>query len=59
MSEHKPCPFCGGRPWMRGGADAITKIWWVECRKCRVSQLAFYTEDEAWKHWDTRKEATK
>jgi hypothetical protein len=45
---------------MQGGDDIPeAAIWWVECRKCRASQMAFYTTDEAWKHWDTRKEATK
>ncbi len=58
MTEHKPCPFCGGK-------EAEIDIYIVEeneliweycvaCYACDTFGPSAYTEEEAWEAWDRR-----
>ena len=53
--KHKRCPFCGGVAQLKGGVLANGMgLFWVDCKKCRVSQLGHLSESEAWAAWDRR-----
>lgn len=47
--EHKPCPFCGGKP-ARGAGPRIY------CLGCGAEAFERQTEAEAWAAWDRRAE---
>lgn len=58
MSEHKPCPFCGGegRIAMFDDRDGYT----VECGECLTgSGVPSPTKADAWRRWDHRASDTQ
>lgn len=47
----KPCPFCGGKPYVeKDTEDNMT----VDCQECFASGPFSYTEEEAIKAWNRR-----
>lgn len=50
-SELKPCPFCGGKPWIHHN-DAIDN-WTIGCNACQVSHW-WHTQIECIEKWNTR-----
>lgn len=46
----KPCPFCGGEAHMSGGG----KVFWVNCRGCKIDMHICDTKKEAIEAWNKR-----
>ena len=47
--ELKPCPFCGGKPYIEGHHRAFinaqtTRVAFVRCRECEARTQRFSTE---------------
>ncbi len=68
MEKLLPCPFCGGRSVLifdfsrkqnvtDGETWQKTKVWWIKCDDCQVSQWRFKSRQEAVEEWNTRFEA--
>ena len=56
VEDHKRCPFDNGKPEQKGGPilNNGREIYWVGCRKCKVSQLGYSTRKASWAAWDKR-----
>jgi Lar family restriction alleviation protein len=51
----KPCPFCGGKEYLREYYDFGRFIWGIECSKCSCKLLEdFDTKEEAITKWNER-----
>lgn len=55
--ELKNCPFCGGRATLSFGDSINTKtLYFIECGKCFVGGLKYYSLEDAKIFWNTRAE---
>lgn len=62
MDKLQPCPFCGGSAdflerYRKGTANR--KMYWVECKACRVAQYhgndgGYRTKEKAAETWNRR-----
>ena len=60
MTEHKLCPFCGGkdvevyRYIVEHTENEPIWQYCVACYECDATGPSTYTEEEAWAFWDRR-----
>ena len=48
-TELKPCPFCGGKPFLSG-----IKVFWVVCENCLGSAANADSREGAINRWNRR-----
>ena len=54
MEKLLPCPFCGAVPVCEGGPVDDCGFW-IECRTCKVEQMALHkTAESAIAAWNRR-----
>lgn len=54
MDELKPCPFCGGRPYLHGD-----DYYWVTCFECGVETSGYEDVSKVIEAWNRRAEDGK
>jgi len=60
VMKHQKCPYCGGKPGLKGGKLADGRsFYWIYCKRCSVNQLECLSKEGAWSKWDHREEEPK